>query len=823
MSTVLSKVKGFSKKKKALLIVSTVLFVLFTIAGGYLLWRVSQPETIAPEDSEAYMYYDSVSCNEAGCLWRYDLNICTGKGKCRASESGNCRDCYLSEFCHDGWLCCEECPTPPPPDPCAGDDVNDKAFAKLTTYNIKNNGFPSKIGPFPKGAKVVLYYKSLLGSGVRPKVTFTYGGKDYSVKMPVLDSNKRAKVQITSFTISKDNDYIYLKDSRDDNKQGDHICDPGDEKYISFGWMDVGADNKCGTTLSGPPTQYIPFEPVSVASDIKWAEDDGATIVSKQCWADWREWKGDYDFDDYFLQIGYIPESPAPKCGTRARKYGVTETGWKEGETFCDSGTRNETPNFPDPGASATWKCISGTKDVDCTATRDKDPAPKCGTNARDDYLPTDTKWPSGGTFCAVGTADPTSPVFPQKEGAQVTWKCKSGTETVNCSAEKLKNPVCGDNAQLYAATVGTWPDSTNPGFCKEGDPTTSPTFPNPGENKKWKCITSKGTIKIEIECEAARMFPDPVCGTFVSREFEATDEDWPSQAADAFCKVGTPSPMPPAFPLPGSSTTWICLNLNEGGESPSCTVSRLPYPVCGTNESEYQALDTDWLEDGTFCEIGEVNPSSPSFPSAGSNTTWRCKVGSTNIACSASRLNPDPACGTYGGAVYQSTVIKWPSGGTFCSVGTPEPSTPVFPDIGSSTVWTCNNGGEDVSCLASRRQEEQEEPVIVLPPAEPLVIPPRATLVVPPVPEKIPETGIFDDIERPVLIGGILVFLGITWSWIGRGMYITINFLGEVYRKTVLSIKDMKESIRLRKRSTLMKKDVERKKKFERKVSRKI
>ena len=695
MSTVLSKVKGFSKKKKVLLILSTVLFVLFTIAGGYLLWRVSQPETIAPEDSEAYMYYDSVSCNEAGCWWRYDLNICTGSGGC-VTRSGNCASCYQDEFCYSGnWngaaLCCHECPNPPPPNPpnpCAGDDVNDKAIKDLDTYNIKNGKLPSKVGPFPKGAKVILYYKSLLGSGVRPKVTFTYGGKDYSVKMPVLDSNKRAKVTITNFTISNENDYVYLKYSYDDYDQGNPECNPGDEKYKSFGWMDV-KDNKCGTTLKGPPKDYIPFVPVSVASDIKWAKDDGATIVSKQCWADWREWKGDYDFDDYFLQIGYI---------------------------------------------------------------------------------------------------------------------------------EEKSDPVCGTNADLYPAEVVAWPSEDKVAFCKEGNPSPgNPIFPIPGATTEWDCIENGVTIT----CRAGREFLDPVCGTFTDQEYEASDEEWPSVIPeDAFCKVGTPSPAFPTFPASGSSSSWICMT--DSGESPLCVVSRLPYPVCGTNESEYQATDTAWPKDGTFCEEGEATPSRPKFPSAGSNTTWSCKVGTTSVDCLATRLNLDPVCGTYGGVVYQTTDTTWPPGGTFCSIGSPEPLNPLFPSVGSSTVWTCNSGSGSVSCLASR-QKNEEAPTVVLPPAEPLVIPPRATLVVPPVPEKIPETGVFDDIERPVLIGGILVFLGITWSWIGRGMYITINFLGEVYRKTVLSIKDMKESIRLRKRSTLMKKDVERKKKFERKVSRKI
>ena len=53
--------------------------------------------------------------------------------------------------------------------------------------------------------------------------------------------------------------------------------------------------------------------------------------------------------------------------------------------------------------------------------------------------------------------------------------------------------------------------------------------------------------------------------------------------------------------------------------------------------------------------------------------------------------------------------------------------------------------------------------------------------------------------------------------------MYISINFLGKVQKKTVIGIKDMKESIRLRRRTNQMKKDSQRKKKFEKKVGKRL
>ena len=77
-------------------------------------------------------------------------------------------------------------PTPTPIS-CPGENINETRIKQITTYNIKNGGLPSEIGPFPKGAIVVLYYKSLLTANYKPKIVFSYEEKTYEYVMPVLD------------------------------------------------------------------------------------------------------------------------------------------------------------------------------------------------------------------------------------------------------------------------------------------------------------------------------------------------------------------------------------------------------------------------------------------------------------------------------------------------------------------------------------------------------------------------------------------------------------------------------------------------------------
>ncbi len=191
-----------------------------------------------------------------------------------------------------------------------------------TSYPF-NKAPTTDIGPFLKDGEVILYYTSLLDSAYRPALTFSY--KDHNnndviatktIKMPALSSN-RARVE-TNIMV-KAGDTITLVKSDDDRDQGDPECAPDESvnpKYISWGWI-APSGGECGSGLAGPPTNGISDDPmdkvaVLTSSYNSWVQAFGdEPVVStngSQCWADWREWPGDYDFNDYFLQIAYVSE-----------------------------------------------------------------------------------------------------------------------------------------------------------------------------------------------------------------------------------------------------------------------------------------------------------------------------------------------------------------------------------------------------------------------------------------------------------------------------------------------------------------------------------
>jgi hypothetical protein len=69
------------------------------------------------------------------------------------------------------------------------------------------------------------------------------------------------------------------------------------------------------------------------------------------------------------------------------------------------------------------------------------------------------------------------------------------------------------------------------------------------------------------------------------------------------------------------------------------------------------------------------------------------------------------------------------------------------------------------------------------------------------------------------MIFGFLLIFLGFTWRILGRGIYVSVAFLGKVPKKVSIQMKDIQEDIRAKKRIKEMKIADKRKKNFERKV----
>jgi len=230
-------------------------------------------------------------------------------------------------------------------EPCVDEGDEEPALNCGTEPTYTFNKAPTTgIGPFTKGGEVILYYTSLLDSTYRPELTFSHNGATHVIKMPALDANKRARVE-TNIQVAAGDTITFVK-SDDDRDQGDPECAPDESvnpKYISWGWI-APSGGECGSGLAGPPTGGISDDPmdkiaVLTSSYNSWVQGFGdEPVVStkgSQCWADWREWPGDYDFNDYFLQIAYVPQAVIEETEPI---WGITKN---VVESCLDEGTEN--------------------------------------------------------------------------------------------------------------------------------------------------------------------------------------------------------------------------------------------------------------------------------------------------------------------------------------------------------------------------------------------------------------------------------------------------------------------------------------------------
>jgi len=125
----------------------------------------------------------------------------------------------------------------------------------------------------------------------------------------------------------------------------------------------------------------------------------------------------------------------------------------------------------------------------------------------------------------------------------------------------------------------------------------------------------------------------------------------------------------------------------------------------CGTAQKTYSYNIKTYGKD-KFCATGNVNPSTPAFPSQGNSIAWTCvgANGGTTASCSASRKSA-PINGSCGTANKNYSLTKTSYGtDTFCITGTTDPITPIFPELNIPTSWTCvgSNGGTTASCSAT-------------------------------------------------------------------------------------------------------------------------
>jgi len=160
---------------------------------------------------------------------------------------------------------------------------------------------PTIVGPFNKDGRVRLYIYGLNDnpgapvSGVR--ITLSNGSQS--------DQFDVASRNIIDTTISvHQGDYVsmYVEDYLSGwLPQG---VSPGYRGDV--GWNAPDGAQQCGSGLPHHDGGGF-YSKVYVGSLITLAGQAGEPLVSKQCWDDWPEWSGDYDFEDYFMVFSYVP------------------------------------------------------------------------------------------------------------------------------------------------------------------------------------------------------------------------------------------------------------------------------------------------------------------------------------------------------------------------------------------------------------------------------------------------------------------------------------------------------------------------------------
>jgi len=257
-------------------VIFAVVIVILCGSLGYLVWRVNQPETTAPTGSEA-----AQPCNPP-CGNKPDLANWAKKPYNQSMKN-------ISD---------------------SSKEDQEKGYS-----------IPSKITiPAGVSGEIVLYYKSIDGGNL---ASFEFNGQAFNVKS--LDENRRA---IINTGLHVKGGETFTVNSQILNGSGEFApgC-PGSNwnRYWSLGWI-APRNGTCGTTFGGPPQggECKPFVPANVSADISWAESSGNKIISQQCWGDWMEWIGDYDFNDYLLIVtvksdascgdGVVGNTPGEEC-----------------------------------------------------------------------------------------------------------------------------------------------------------------------------------------------------------------------------------------------------------------------------------------------------------------------------------------------------------------------------------------------------------------------------------------------------------------------------------------------------------------------------
>jgi hypothetical protein len=164
--------------------------------------------------------------------------------------------------------------------------------------------------------------------------------------------------------------------------------------------------------------------------------------------------------------------------------------------------------------------------------------------------------------FCINGTMAWTDSVAADNNW---NWTCTGGGATRSCLTNKKVDNYCGTadgftsysrpTINLCAINNVTWTDTT------AADYTWNWTCNGINGGTSDSCITNRRA--------------DGVCDANRNTSFYSTILNW--QGGSSYCSVGSPSDTP-AFPVPGTSVSWICSGIN-GGNPANCGAYRMTEP----------------------------------------------------------------------------------------------------------------------------------------------------------------------------------------------------------------------------------------------------
>ena len=260
----------------------------------------------------------STGYGAAGCVGKTVGDSCGNDGTCKLVNGPN-----NTKICG----CVNQ------KDPSSGCN-DDKAYGcGAPPDEIPSYSETGSVGPFPENGSLVVYLTTFdIGAinGIN-KISFRHNGLRHEVMVP--NETVKQKRIVTNIEVKAGETVEILEvDLNQQTLNGD--CPPVPAPpFKAIGWMPVGADNTCGTGVSGPPTggKCTPYPIHNVSEALSWANNyDEKDILGTQCWADWMEWAGDYDFNDYLLQFSYEPSSISADMCVEIKIYTLQDGSWTE-------------------------------------------------------------------------------------------------------------------------------------------------------------------------------------------------------------------------------------------------------------------------------------------------------------------------------------------------------------------------------------------------------------------------------------------------------------------------------------------------------------